>query len=135
MKKKTQIEIREQSDEQITFQITGFNMKMLSSLCRYAQMLDHVTNAQDDEQLNTDGVINSILNDGMTKEIKDICKHHGFLDVEDFIESMAECQDGEEAAHVCRTRQNTRLKAKHDKVLAQIPIDDKQGTLRFEGVI
>ena len=124
--------IREISDDTVSFRITGINMNMLQALSKYAQMLDHVTNAAEDERLNVEGVINSILNDGMTKEIKDICKRHGFIDMEDFMESMSECRDGEEVAHTCKLRESIKLKKDHDKILAHIPIDDKQCRIPFE---
>ncbi len=108
------------------FKITGFNLDMLNALCKYAMMLDHVTHAEPDEQLNVDGVINTILNKGLKREIKDIIKRHGFMDIEDFIISMSGCEDGAEVAHVVRQRENSRISIEHARILSQIPVEDKQ---------
>lgn len=129
MKQLKKFENKEIITDTCEFRITGFNLDMLNALTKYAMMLDHVTNAQPDEQLNVDGVINTILDEGLKREIKDLIKQHGFMDMDEFIETMRDCQDGEEVHHACKYRESMKLKRAHDKILAQIPIEDKQARL------
>ncbi len=116
-----------------TFKITGMNEKMIESFSKYAMMLDYVSHSDASEQLNIDGILNSLLDDALKRRIKDICKRHGFLDLEDFMEVMDGCQDGEEVIASIREREHESLKQAHDNILAHMPIDDKQCRLPFDG--
>ena len=113
------------------FRMTKSNKIKLNALAKYASMLDWVTNAKGDECLNADGIINLILDEGMTRRVKDIAKKHGFYDSDDFITSMSECGDGEEVAYAVRYKEQTYLKRAHDEILSHIPCDDKQQDLPF----
>ena len=114
-----------------TFPITFPNEVMLRALSKYAMMLDYVTNAKEEEQLNIDGLINSILYEGMTKRIKDLVKKHGFEDQQEFIDCMAACQDGEEVFVEVKNQEKVFYQTAHDEILAHIPMEDRQGALPF----
>ena len=99
-KAEPQVEIIDKSTERpegafdCTFRMTVSNNIKLMALAKYAMMLDWVTNAKGEECLNTDGIINLILDEGMTRRVKDIAKKHGFYDSDDFITTMGDCGDG-----------------------------------------
>jgi hypothetical protein len=114
-----------------TFPITFPNEVMLKALSKYAMMLDYVTNAKDDEKLNIDGLINSILYEGMTKRIKDLVKKHGFEDSQEFIDCMAACKDGEEVSVEVKNQEKVFYQTAHDEILAHIPMEDRQKALPF----
>ena len=50
-----------------TFKITVDNMLNLETLCKYAQMLDFVTHAKGENELNIDGVVNDILDEALSR--------------------------------------------------------------------
>ena len=112
-----------------SFEITTGNEIMLKALTKYAMMLDFITNSQADEQLNVDGLINSILADGMTKRIKELVKKHGFENTDDFISNMLNCHDGEEVNIIVKDQELKFYHKLHDEILSYIPIDNKQKTL------
>ena len=114
-----------------TFQITMANEVMLKALSKYAMMLDYVTNAEGEELLNVEGVINSILYNGMSKMIKDVVKKHGFENQEEFIDCMNGCQDGEEVSIEIKHHECTAYQKLHDDILSHIPVEDKQRSLTF----
>lgn len=112
-----------------TFKITAGNMLNLSTLCKYAQMLDFVTKAESEEQLNIDGVINEVLDEALSKRVKELAKKHGFMDADDFIKDLDGCEDGEEvAAAIKRSEQAAYVRA-HERILAHIPLEDRQMSL------
>lgn len=115
-----------------TFKMTVSNNIKLMALAKYAMMLDWVTNAKGDECLNTDGIINLILDEGMTRRVKDIAKKHGFYDSDDFITTMSDCGDGEEVTYAVRYKERNYLQRAHDEILKHIPSDDKQKDLPFD---
>lgn len=108
------------------FQITSGNAVMLNALSKYYQVLDFVTNSPENEQLNIDGVINSIMGEGMTRRIKDLVKRHCFEGSEDFIDSMQAARDGEEVASVLKQKELDFYQKTHDEILSHIPIEDDQ---------
>lgn len=114
------------------FRMTISNHIKLKALAKYAMMLDYVTNAKCEECLNTDGIINLILDEGMTRRVKDIAKKHGFYDSEDFITTMDDCGDGDEVMYAVRYKEHNYLKRAHDEILKHIPSDDKQKDLPFD---
>ena len=92
---------------------------------------DGVTNAEEIERLNVDGVINSLLAEGMTKRVKDLAKRHGFDASSDFVESLNLCKDGEEVKAVVRDQELEMLKKTHDEILSHIPLEDSQKKFEF----
>ncbi|MBQ8037908.1 MAG: hypothetical protein IJ268_13035 [Proteobacteria bacterium] len=133
-----QVEIIDQKTEQpegafdCNFRMTKGNHIKLKALAKYAMMLDWVTNAKGEDCLNTDGILNLILDEGMTRRIKDIAKKHGFYDSDDFITTMSDCGDGDEVTYAVRYKEQNYLKRAHDEILKHIPIDDKQKDLPFD---
>lgn len=117
---------------EFTFMITGFNLDMIEALCKYAQMLDFVTASPKEEALCVDSVLNSIINDALLSNIKEKCKRHGFMDCEEFIESMRSCEDGEEVASTCRYREKVRMKTERDNIYSHTPVEDAQRKIKFE---
>jgi uncharacterized radical SAM superfamily Fe-S cluster-containing enzyme len=111
------------------FQITSGNAVMLSGLVKYAQMLDFVTEADDAEQLNIDGLINSILAEGMTRRIKDLIKRHNFESMDDFLDSMTYAKTGADVAEVVKQKERDYYQKTHDEILSHIPIEDDQKSL------
>lgn len=111
------------------FQITSGNAVMLSALVKYAQMLDYVTNSDESEQLNIDGLINSILAEGMIRRIKDLVKRHNFESQEDFIGNMTCARDGNAAQNIVHQKELEFYQKTHDEILSHIPIEDDQKCL------
>lgn len=109
-----------------TFQITTANEIMLKALIKYSMWLDYVTAANEDEMLNVEGLINNIIAEGMQRRIKDLTKKHSFEDVEEFIDCMTCCSDGEEVASEIKSHELSFYRKTHDEILAYIPIEDKQ---------
>ena len=114
-----------------TFKITTANEIMLNALSKYAMMLDFVTDSKGDNALNVEGLINSILFNGMNRMIKDLVKRHGFESSEEFIDSMRACKDGEEVSIEVKHHECEEYQRLHDDILAHIPIDDKQCKFDF----
>ena len=113
-----------------TFGITGSNDMMLRALMKYTMMLDTVASqVGDEEQLTMDGLINFLLDDAINRNIKEIIKRHGFEDRNDFYDSIATCQSGEEVKAVCEDREKTKLMTMREQIREQMPIDDKQMNL------
>lgn len=115
-----------------TFKITASNMVNLATLCKYAQMLDFVTNSQGEDQLSIDGVVNEILFKALDKRVKELASKHGYMYANDFIEDLSKCNDGEEVAHSLKRAENTALHVMHEKILAHVPLDEKQ--MKLPGV-
>lgn len=109
-----------------SFQITTANEMMLVALIKYSQMLDLVTGAKGEEQLNVDGLINSLIAEGMTKRIKDLVKRHSFEDAQEFIESIGACNDAEEVAGEIRQHEMQFYQKTHDEILSHIPMESAQ---------
>ena len=114
------------------FRMTTANHIKLKALAKYALMLDWVTNAKGEQCLTSDGIINLILDEGMTRRVKDIAKKHGFYDSDDFITTMSDCGDGEEVTYAVRYKERNYLQRAHDEILSHIPGDDKQKDLPFD---
>ena len=112
-----------------TFKITVNNMLNVETLCKYAQMLDFVTNAKGENELNIDGVVNDILDEALSKRVKELAKRHGFMDAHDFIESLDGCKDGEEVAHAIKESERMAYERAHDRILMHVPIEDRQKKL------
>lgn len=118
--------------EECSFQITTANELILNALIKYSMMLDIVTGAQGEEQLNVDGLLNSLLNEGMNKRVKELVKRHGFEDVNDFTETLNACKDGDEALQEIKLHEQSMFQKMHDEILSHIPLDDGQKSLKFE---
>ena len=112
-----------------TFKITVDNMLNLETLCKYAQMLDFVTHAKGENELNIDGVVNDILNEALSKRVKELAKKHGFADAHDFTETLGDCKDGEDVAIVIRESEKLALERAHDRILMHVPMEDRQKKL------
>lgn len=130
MKGKEQTDLMSFGD--CTFQITTANEMMLSALSKYAQFLDYKTNAAKDEQLNIDGLINSILSSAMERRIKELVKQYGFDGADDFIDVMTHCEDGEEVSVELSNHARIALQKEHDEILSHIPMDSPQRELPFQ---
>ena len=129
------VKVKEQTDSMAfgdcTFQITTANEVMLKALTKYAMMLDYVTQAQGEDQLNVEGVLNSILYNGMSKMIKDLVKKHGFEDSIEFMDVMNSCKDGEEVANEVKHHERAEYQKVHDDILCHIPMPDTQAKFDF----
>lgn len=112
-----------------SFQITSGNATMLSALVKYSQMLDYVTGASEDELLNIDGLINSILDEGMTRRIKDLVKKHSFESADEFIDCMTYCKSGEDVFNEIKQHEKNFYQMTHDEILSQVPLLDNQKEL------
>lgn len=111
------------------FKITSGNMVNLSTLCKYAQMLDYITHAQGEDQLSIDGVINEILYTALSKRVKELATKHGYISADSFINDLAKCEDGKAVAEAVKRSENEAYIAAHDRILEHVPMDDKQGNL------
>lgn len=112
-----------------TFQITTANEIRLKALCKYAEMLDYVTNAE--EQACVDGLINSLLEQAMVKRIGELYKKHGFDSAQDFIDQLNACKDGEEVRHEVQEAEKISYQKAHDEILSHVPIPDTQTKFDF----
>lgn len=115
-----------------TFQITTANEVRLKAMSKYAMMLDYVVDADNAEKLNIDGLINSILEEGMVKRLKELSKKHGFESPEDFVESLLACQDGEETAYEIKEQERSFYQKMHDEILSHISVEDNSKQKSFE---
>lgn len=112
-----------------TFKITVDNMLNLETLCKYALMLDWVTHSKGENELSIDGVINEVLAEALSKRVKALAKKHGFTDAHDFTETLGDCKDGEEVAHVIREAEKIALERAHERILMHVPMEDRQKKL------
>lgn len=109
-----------------SFQITTANEMMLVALIKYSQMLDFVTGAKGEEMLNVDGLINSLIADGMNRRIKDLVKKHSFEDAAEFVECLGACNDAEEVFSEIKQHEMQFYQKTHDEILSHIPLDSAQ---------
>lgn len=131
MKRKEETDLMAFGD--CTFQITAANETMLSALSKHAQFLDYqVSKKGNCEQLNLDGLVNKILYDAMKRRINELVKEFGFDDVDDFIDVMAHCADGEEVAIELDNHTFNKYQKQHDEILSHIPMDSGQKELPFK---
>lgn len=112
-----------------TFKITVDNMLNLETLRKYALMLDFLTHAKGENELSIDGVVNEVLDEALSKRVKELAKKHGFADAHDFIESLDGCNDGEAVAHVIRESEQLAYERAHDRILMHVPMEDRQKKL------
>jgi F0F1-type ATP synthase delta subunit len=114
------------SKEDCTFQITFGNAIMLNALCKYSQMLDYIVSSPSEEKLDINGLLNSILAEGMTKRIKDLVKKHGFEEVNEFIDLVGGSHNEEELFALIKEQERIFYQKMHDEILSHMPIEDKQ---------
>lgn len=113
-----------------TFALTGANDLMLRVFMKYALSLDSAAGVSDEsETLTIDGVINYLLDDALTRKTKEIIKRHGFENLSDFLDSVSACKDGAEVREVCVDKERSAALAMRDRIIEQMPIDDKQKRL------
>lgn len=108
----------------ITFTITAANESRLNALCKYSEMLDYVTRAN--EKASVDGLINSLLEQATMKRIGELYKKHGFDSAQDFIDQLIGCKDGEEVRHEVTEAEAVSYKKAHDEILSHVPVSDNQ---------
>lgn len=116
----------------VQFRVSNDNMRAIEALCKYAQMLDLVTNAEDGERLSIDGVVNDLLNDATGKRLQKIVKKHGFVDLDDAIQTLNDCADAVEVVAAVRNAEKAAYEREHSRILAHVPIEDRQGKLFTE---
>ena len=119
------------------FEITETNDRKLKALAVYAQMLDKIVSEDPDaggERLNIDGIINSLLDEVTDRRIKALKSRHGFESESEFVELMLECRDGEQALMIVQNAERTFYKKMHTDILSQIPVEDRQNVLPFDGM-
>lgn len=113
-----------------TFALTGANDLMLRVFMKYALSLDAAAGiTEESETLTIDGLINYLLDDALTRKTKEIIKRHGFENLSDFLDSVSACKDGAEVRSVCVDKERSAALALRDRILEQMPIDDKQKRL------
>lgn len=111
------------------FKISIANEVLLNAIVKYAQMLDFVCNSEADEQLNIDGVINSVLEEGLERRVKVLMARHGIKKREDFLCAMEESDDGYSASANLKAYEMDCYHEMHDEILSHIPIEDRQTSL------
>lgn len=112
------------------FDLTGANDMMLKAFMKYALSLDAAAGVSDEsETLTIDGVINYLLDDALNRKIKEIIKKHGFEGLSDFYDAISSCADGEEVRAVCVEKEKESVLAMRERILEQIPLEDKQKKL------
>ncbi len=88
-------------------------------------MLDYVTQSNEDTVLNLDGVVNYILDSYLVKHLSNLSKKHGFQNMDEFIECLSGCRDGEEVSVVVKQHEREKYQQDHDAILAQIPVHER----------
>lgn len=117
------------SIDTLQFKVSADNMRAIEALCKYAQMLDLVTNAEDDEKLSVDGVVNCLLHDASEKRLREIVKKHGFVDLDDAIQTLEDCTTADDVVAALRNAEKAAYEREHMRILAHVPIEDRQGKL------
>lgn len=115
--------------ESVQFRVSTDNMRYLEALCKYAQMLDLVTNAIDGERLSIDGVVNDIFSEILEKRLREIVRKHGFYDLDDAVQTLSDCADAAGVAAAVRNAEKAAYEREHSRILAHVPIEDRQGKL------
>lgn len=110
---------------EFVFNITSSNFAMLMVMERYTMMLDYVTQSDETTVLNLDGIVNYILDNYLQKHLAGLSKKHGFQNMEEFLQSLSECRDGEEVNAVVKQHEREKYQIDHDAILAQIPVHER----------
>jgi hypothetical protein len=114
-----------------TFKISKPNLVQLNVLLKYAMMLDFVADADVANTINIDGLINSILDECMSKRIKDLTKRHGFNKSQEFVSTLTACMDGEEVYAEIKKHELETLNQQHASILRYVPAESRQLDLPF----
>ena len=113
------------------FLMTYDNHRKLAAMKKYAMFLEVATDSRD-EPLSIDGIINTIIAEGITRSLKEIAKKHGFYDVTEFVEIMADCTDGEKAFMMIQYKERKYMERTMGVIKANTPVEDKQKDLPFD---
>ena len=115
-----------------SFRISGENMIMLCAMVKYCQMLDYVSNADDDSKISMDGIVNSIIALHMAREFKVLAKKHGFDSVNQFTSRLVGCDNGEAVYNEIQNQEFISLCAARNVILSYTPVESKQKTINFQ---
>lgn len=139
---KKQKEENQKSCGEFKFEITDENEKRLKAILIYSKVFNLIVlgdyeknpgNDDEPEKLNDDGVINFILDDALTKWIKVLLNKHGFTDAQEFVEVIGGCESGEQVLDIIQRAEKRYYHGMYKGILAQIPLDDGQMQLPFDG--
>lgn len=114
--------------EQATFCLSTANKMLLEAYQKYAQYLDLILDTKPDECVGNDlnGILNYLLETSLNKELKDIQKKHGFDNFQEMITNLLQCTCAEEVEAEIRTSELKAHEKTHQKILDQIPVEDRQ---------
>lgn len=115
-----------------SFRISSENMIMLCAMVKYCQMLDYVSNADDNEKISMDGIVNSIIALHMAREFKVLAKKHGFDTVNQFTSRLIGCDDGAAVYDEIQKQEFLSLCATRNVILSHTPVESKQKTINFQ---
>lgn len=123
-------------NESIEFNCTQLNLDRISAFMRYCEMLSMIAKQDPDctDDLDFNGFMNSLLDEILSKKVKEIIKRHSFFDEAEFIDGMKNCANpGETRAFIDSVEHRYYMK-EYNRILSFMPIEDNQKTLPFEVV-
>jgi hypothetical protein len=121
-------------NETIQFIANQDVLKQLEAIIKYYKMVSYISRKDDsvmDEALSFDGIINALLDDVLSRRIKDIVKRHSFIDSMEFIDTISLCKTDEECEKIINQMDNRYYLVSYNKILEHMPVLDGQKSIDF----
>lgn len=121
-------------NETIQFIANQDVLKQLEAIIKYYKMVSYISRKDDsvmDEALSFDGIINALLDDVLSRRIKDIVKRHSFIDSLEFLDTIAECKTDDECKRLIQHMDNRYYLVSYNKILEHMPVLDGQKSIDF----
>lgn len=109
-------------------------LKQLEAIIKYYKMVSYISRKDDsvmDEALSFDGIINALLDDVLSRRIKDIVKRHSFIDSSEFLDTIALCKSDDDCEQLIKQMDNRYYLVSYNKILEHMPILDGQKSIDF----
>lgn len=122
------------NSDSITFLANESTAKRLDALSKYYHMISEQAKDNDDiytEALNFDGIINALLDDVLSRRIKDIIKRHSFEDDIEFVDGINSCRDDAECKRFIESAEKRYYIKSYNKILEHMPVIDNQKVINF----
>lgn len=121
-------------NETIQFIANQDVLNQLEAIIKYYKMVSYISRKDDsvmDEALSFDGIINALLDDVLSRRIKDIVKRHSFVDSSEFLDTMAFCKSDDDCEKLIKQMDNRYYLVSYNKILEHMPVLDGQKTIDF----
>lgn len=121
-------------NETIQFIANDDVLKQLEAIIKYYKMVSYISRKDDsvmDEALSFDGIINALLDDVLSRRIKDIVKRHSFIDSSEFLGTMALCKSDDDCEQLIKQMDNRYYLVSYNKILEHMPVLDGQKSIDF----